>query len=322
MDFFKLRKETQLAAWLLLGFAGCLIYDQIHYWLTKEDYLFGFLVPLFVGYVLFERWPLIKQSLLGSQQGARHSSGAMWAHQLTSVAFGGVILASLASFALGAMLRVSGPGSLASLLIACGFAGICLATVYFHTDRDVFGQKLSWQERIRTTLLFLFPALAWLISAPLVMVIESDVKRILLGYVTPIVFHIFNFLGYTIIQEGNVLVLPEGKVHVEDACSGIRSLTACIFAGTFIAAVFLQQFWKKVLLVVTAMLFAFITNVGRSLFLTGWGFAYGPEAIDQVHDIAGFAVIGITCLMLITLLPLFNFSIAPDDLADDDTDTL
>ena len=58
------------------------------------------------------------------------------------------------------------------------------------------------------------------------------------------VFTVFSLLGYPLIQEGNVLVLPLGQVGVADACSGIRSLTGCLFAGSFLAAVFLDKFWK------------------------------------------------------------------------------
>ena len=110
-------------------------------------------------------------------------------------------------------------------------------------------------------------------------------------------------------QEGNVLVLPHGQVGVADACSGIRSLTACLFAGSFLAAVFLDRFWKKVVLVAAAMGFAFFTNLLRSLFLTGMAYAYGSDAIEgRLHDLTGFAVLGLTCVGLFCLIPLFHAS--------------
>jgi exosortase len=121
------------------------------------------------------------------------------------------------------------------------------------------------------------------------------------------VFTVFSLLGYPLIQEGNVLVLPHGSVGVADACSGIRSLTGCLFAGSFLAAVFLDRLWKKVLLVGAAMGFAFLTNLLRSLFLTAWAYAYGSDAIEgHMHDITGFAVLGLTSVGLLCLLPLFS----------------
>jgi len=124
------------------------------------------------------------------------------------------------------------------------------------------------------------------------------------------VFNTFDILGIPLQRQGNVLVLERGSVGVEDACSGIRSLTACLFAGSFLAAVFLNRWWKKVLLVVCAMVFAFVMNIFRSLFLTTWAHLYGSDSIEgKVHDITGYAVLGFTCIGLLLLLPLFNLKL-------------
>jgi exosortase len=134
------------------------------------------------------------------------------------------------------------------------------------------------------------------------------------GKVTAVVFFAFDMLGLPLERHGNVLVLPRGEVGVAEACSGIRSLTGSIFAGSFLAAVFLDRFWKKIALVVAAMVLAFFTNIVRSLFLTGWAYAYGSEAIEgTVHDVTGYAVLGLTCLGLLALIPLFNFRFEADD---------
>jgi len=125
-------------------------------------------------------------------------------------------------------------------------------------------------------------------------------------------------LGYPLEQQGNVLLLPKGSVGVADACSGIRSLTACLFAGSFLGATFFEVWWKKVVLVVASMGFAFLMNLVRGLFLTGWAYAYGPEAISgTVHDAAGYAVLGLTCAGLLLLVPVLNlklekFAVPPD----------
>jgi exosortase len=146
-----------------------------------------------------------------------------------------------------------------------------------------------------------------MLSAPLLSAVENAISLALLRKVVSVVFTVFSLLGYPLIQEGNVLVLPRGSVGVADACSGIRSLTGCLFAGSFLAAVCLDRFWKKILLVAAAMLLAFFTNLLRSLFLTGWAYAYGSEAIEgRLHDATGYAVMGLTVIGLLLLLPLFN----------------
>lgn len=100
-------------------------------------------------------------------------------------------------------------------------------------------------------------------------------------------------------RQGNILILPKGQIGVAEACSGIRSLTACLFAGSFMAAVFLEQWWKKGLLILVAVGVAVISNIFRSLFLTLWAYWHGAEALSvKVHDVTGYAVLGFTCVVL------------------------
>jgi exosortase/archaeosortase family protein len=168
----------------------------------------------------------------------------------------------------------------------------------------------------------LFPAFVWLVSAPMVSVIENNLSLFMLNRVAGVVFFTFDTLGLAIEQQGNVLRLPLGDVGVADACSGIRSFTACLFAGSFLAAVFLDKFWKKVGLVASAIGFAFFTNLLRSLFLTAWAYNYGPEAIEgKVHDLAGYAVLVLTVVGLLCLLPIFNLTFVSGDQADRDEGT-
>src|SRR5271156_6456106 len=45
------------------GFMLFLTFDQAHWWRLKPDYAFGWLVPVFVAYVVAERWPRIREIL-------------------------------------------------------------------------------------------------------------------------------------------------------------------------------------------------------------------------------------------------------------------
>lgn len=166
------------------------------------------------------------------------------------------------------------------------------------------------EARFRVAALFIFPVLVWAISAPIVSAVESQISLFLLRKVVTVVAFTFDMLGYPLEQQGNVLMLPKGPVGVADACSGIRSLTACLFAGSFLGAAFFDKFWKKALLVAASMGFAFVMNLGRSLFLTGWAYAHGPDAISgTVHDAAGYAVLGLTCAGLLALVWLLNLKL-------------
>jgi exosortase len=133
------------------------------------------------------------------------------------------------------------------------------------------------------------------------------VSLALLENVVSSVLVIFDFLGMPVEREGSVILLPRGRVGVAEACSGIRSMTGCIFAGSFLAAVFLNGFSRKVLLILASVGFAVIFNIVRSTLLTAWAYLYGPDALSgTVHDVTSFAVFGLTSLGLIAVLALFR----------------
>lgn len=335
----------------MLGFALYTVWDQLFWWGNREDYSFGYLVPFFVGYVLFDRWPRIRSYLFtGTALGEATSpageapspaapagdapsappagSARAWVRLLEGLAVAAFV-GSLLLFAVGALLRAAtGPQNPASLAIAASLGGLVLSGVFIFAKQRVDGQPMPLRQRLALTALFLFPALIWLLSAPMVSVLETQIRVFLLNKVTIVVFGLFDFLGFELSREGNVLILPDGQVGVEEACSGIRSLTACLFAGSFLAAVFLDRFWKKVLLVAAAMVFAVITNLLRSLFLTYYAYNNGAQSIDDdwvlpilgnigtVHDVTGMAILGVTCVGLISLLPIFNYKLS--DMDDED----
>jgi exosortase len=298
---------------LAVGFWSFVAWDQSHWWRVKPDYVFGWLVPLFVGFVVYDRWPKILAALdeCSADGSPRASGGHRW---VLRIGFAGLLVFGALMFLLGSFYRAgagtSQPGTLA---ITMGAAAILLALFVFAAPDSASPAPSSWwaDKRLKLAALFLFPALVWLVSAPMVSAVEIQLNLMLLRKVVTVVAFVFDFLGMPIQQQGNVLALPTGNVGVEDACSGIRSLTGCLFAGSFLAAVFLARLWKKIALVAAAMLFAFASNLGRSLFLTAWAYTKGPEAIEgAVHDIAGYAVLGVTVVGLLCLLPLLNLRLS------------
>ncbi len=294
------------------AFAAFVTLDQMYWWRLKPDYAFGWLVPLFVVYVIYERWPRLQEIFRATGR----SPLPGWMQTGLSATAGFALAGGLSVFLLAALYKAglgyTQPGSLA---LASGFSGVLLGMVYFNvppgrvetTGTAPAPSGIFGDAQLRAVSLFVFPALIWLLSAPLVSAVENAISLMLLRKVVSVVFTVFSLLGYPLVQEGNVLLLPKGSVGVADACSGIRSLTGCLFAGSFLAAVFLDRLWKKILLVGLAMGFAFLTNLLRSLFLTAWAYAYGSEAIEgKLHDATGYAVMGLTVVGLLVLMPLFN----------------
>jgi exosortase len=279
------------------GFTAFTVWNQAHWWRLKEDYAFGWLVPFFAGYVVHERWPAI---LAATRPRAAQRPENSFARLLPwSAALGGATL-----FLLGAwLLAAAGASYPASLALALGNAGVVLGLAWL-------GAESARGDGAAAARLLVFPACVWLLSAPLVSAVENALSLFLLGKITQAVFFVFGTLGFAIEQQGNVLVLPTGEVGVAEACSGIRSLMGCLFAGAFLGAVCFDRLGKKLALICAAAGFAFLTNLMRSLFLTGWAYRHGPDAIaGRVHDWTGYAVLGLTALGLLALVPVLNWRV-------------
>ncbi len=316
-----------------VGFGGFVVWDQLHWWSRREDYSFGYLVPLFVAVVIWDRWDRLTSLLIKKENGENEklSFGFItngWASDLAKwvvpIGFYSALVFGIVIFSLGAVYRASaGPSYPGSLFIALGAAFVVFSLVYINLPDTLVAWKKqlgvelpegdAMNRRLTATMIFLFPCFVWIISAPLVSFIENDISFFLREKVAVVVLFVFEIGGYAIEREGNTLVLPmitEGirnVVGVEDACSGIRSLMACLFAGSFLGAIFFNSVVKKILLVVFAMIFAFMTNLLRGAFLTGWAYNYGAESISgPVHDIAGYSVLALTSLMLLMLVPILN----------------
>jgi exosortase len=306
---------------LAAGFMTFVAWDQSHWWSRNEDYSFGWLVPLFTAFVVHDRWAEIRTRLQRAEAAAPSARWVQWT--LNTTASLGLVAGAL-FFLLGAFYRAgAGPSQPGTFALTLGMVAVVLPLIFFNVPAGAPAQPelsppakreisaLFADSRFRVAALFIFPVLVWLISAPLVSAIESQVSLFLLRKVVTVVAFVFDLFGYPLEQQGNVLMLPKGPVGVADACSGIRSLTACLFAGSFLGATFFTAGWKKVTLVAAAMIFAFLMNLARSLFLTSWAYAYGPAAISgMVHDVAGYAVLALTCIGLLLLVPLLNIKVA------------
>ncbi len=322
--FMNLPNTILYAISLIALMGGFVIWDQSYWWASRDDYSFGYLVPLFSIYVLYDR----KDIILDFIRGKSEDDGLSYSLEITAVSKCADYLALIffitggLLFFIGGLLRAATmPQNPATLAVSMGFSLVFLSTVFIFSKSILTDGNFTvpLKKRLAFTFLFLFPALIWLISAPLVSVLETKLRVFLLTQVTIIVFTVMDTLGYVIERQGNVLLLPEGVVGVEEACSGIRSLTACLFAGSFLAAVYLKPFWKKLVLITMAMIFAIITNLFRSGFLTFYAYYNGSDAINEhwvlpligdigsVHDVMGMAVLILTTMGLLILLPIMNF---------------
>jgi exosortase len=98
-------------------------------------------------------------------------------------------------------------------------------------------------------------------------------------------------LGYSVLREGNILELPGVKLSVEEACSGIRSLTAILFMCVIYNFFFVQGRGMRWLILITAVPIAILGNALRIL-ATGIASQYNPALVQgAAHEAFGYVSI-------------------------------
>lgn len=279
-------------------------------WSTRLDYSFGYLTPIFVLYIIYDKFGRAKDILT-----SKPAANNRLLNVFCDFFFGSMLVCGTAVFAffLYIFYRTLNWGT-PSFAATFGFSFAAFASTYFIGDTNSDGERLDVYSRLKFTLLFVFPCFIWLVSAPIFSAVEKHISLMLLSKVASVVVTAMDWLGFVVELRGNTISFPGGTVGVADACSGIRSLTACLFAGSFLAAALLDKIWKKVLLVGMSMVFAFAFNLVRALFLTLWAYEYGSQSISGfVHDAAGYFVLGMTVVALLILTSIFNINPVPEE---------
>jgi exosortase len=259
-----------MAAWgiLLIGFLFTYWETLIHVvrvWSTTPDYSHGPFVPLFAGFLLWQRQELVDPW---------PNRGTWWGIPFFAV----FVVVRWLNFFLNYERDID---SLLPFL-----AGVTL----------VLG---GWRA-----LRWAWPSICFLIfMVPLPDAVASALGGKLQRVATIMSVYVLQTIGIPAIALGegsNViqLSLPENKLDVERACSGLRMMT--LFFAVCVGASFLLRvpLWKKIILVGSAVPIAIISNVARIVLdgmLTEW---VNASVGHFVHDHAGWLMMPLAMLMI------------------------
>ncbi|MCL5742646.1 MAG: exosortase [Acidobacteria bacterium] len=104
-----------------------------------------------------------------------------------------------------------------------------------------------------------------------------------------------------VLREGNILELPDQRLSVVEACSGIRSLLTLSFLALVYAYFFDRKPWMRAVLFVATLPIAIAANASR-VTLTGVLAEYKPELAEGFFHTASGWVIFMVALAMLTLL--------------------
>ncbi|HEY5078753.1 MAG TPA: exosortase/archaeosortase family protein [Opitutaceae bacterium] len=275
--------KINLAALAVLGAAlvGHLWPD----WTHDPDLSHGFLMP--VACVL-----LLYLSRRADGEGAlAEGTSAFLAVILGAAALAGLWVAGL----LAASLDWASPA--VSFTLACSFAALGCCAVAAFADRGAQWVPFAWPA--------IAAAALWALSSPLPPGTYTRLTLWLQLCVSGGVMRTLGLLGIAAHREGNIIELARGTVGIEEACSGVRSLISCVFAGLLFSAALVTRPWARALLVALSVPLALSMNFLRSLALTLLVNA-GVHVEGAWHDTTGYAVLGVTAAFLLGLAILLE----------------
>jgi exosortase len=276
--FLRVSWPAKLCVVLLAGFVAALSVRLWPDWLHNPDLSHGLFMPVVFVILLREARTTARPRWLGASAA---TDGAVVA--LLSLGLLALFAAGLYAAALDWTHAVVNFTLTAALALLLGAGLVALAS---NSARLV---PCNWNALVAVGL--------WLLCAPIP---PGTYTRLTLGlqlWVSENVLRALHLLGIAAERHGNIIELARGAVGIEEACSGVRSLISCVFAGLFFSASLVRRPWARALVIGLAVPLALGMNFIRSLTLTLLANA-GINIAGTWHDATGFAVLGVTAVLL------------------------
>ncbi len=246
-------------------------------WTINPQYTYGWTVPFLSAYLFTERW--------------KRRPPAQAPHSRVALAMAVLALALLLLPV--RLIQESAPDW---RLIGWALGGVCvaisLAAVYFAGGP-------AWLRH------FFFPIAFFLVAVPWPVPLEQSLIQWLMRSVTQICVEALSWAGIPAIQKGNVIEITTGRVGVEEACSGVRSLQTTLMIALFMGELLRFRILRRVTLLAGALGVAFVCNASRAFFLVWVSARNGTDAVAKWHDNVGMAVllgsllgVGVLCAIL------------------------
>ncbi|MBX3441668.1 MAG: exosortase U [Planctomyces sp.] len=156
--------------------------------------------------------------------------------------------------------------------------------------------------------------LCWL-AIPLPFGMDERLILRLRGVSTTMASHVLDRLGVLHLSYSNVIELPGKKLFVADACSGIHSLFVLMGASLFLGLWLRRRALHIALLLVATFGIVLIENVSR-LVAIAVGVRAGVDLTGgAAHETLGFALFGVSLLLVATTDQLLKFLLPIGDVA-------
>lgn len=248
---------------LLLGLSAYIsLVEMVHFWDTREEYGYGYMIPAITLFLIWQRKDKLEYL------------------QFTGSWIGILVLAG------GVLITLVGQLSTLHSITQYGFVIAVIGGVYALLGRAAF-------RIIFVPLLLLF------LMAPLPGFVFNNLSSQLQLISSEIGVAVIRLFGISVFLEGNVIDLGVYKLQVVEACSGLRYLFP-LLALAIIASYFYQAaVWKRVLLILSSIPITVLMNSFRIGVIGVLVEYYGIEQAEGfLHDFEGWIVF-MACVALL-----------------------
>lgn len=238
------------------------IVKLVHDWIAIPDFSHGFLIPIFVAYIIWDRREHLRS--LSVRQS--------WAGL------------PLVFFAL--LLLITGVFGADLFLSRLSFVFLMAGLVWTFAGR-------------RVLVALALPLSVLLLAIPFPAVVFNQITFPLQLLATRISSAILPFLGVPVLRQGNVIQLPAIQLEVAEACSGIRSLMSLFTVAVIYGYLLDKSVIRRWLLAAASLPIAVAANVAR---IVGTGLCvqyWDPDkALGFFHEFSGWLMFVISLVIL------------------------
>ncbi len=276
-SFHELSRLARAILLLLVAAVAALTVRLWPDWQHNPDLSHGFFMPLVFALLLYE---------------ARHGSPRFLRNgALVRTTFSGLIALALLSLVAAGLYAASVDWShpIVNYMLTLALAAFLGAGLVVFSGDGVRYFGCNWNAVVAIVL--------WLFCTPIPPGTYTRLTLALQLWVSETVLQALHVLGIAAIRHGNIIELAQATVGVEEACSGVRSLISCVFAGLFFSATLVRRPWARGIIIALSAPLALFMNFIRSLTLTLLANG-GVEIAGTWHDVTGFAVLAITAALL------------------------
>jgi exosortase len=232
-------------------------------WMTDSDMSHGVFVPMLIAYIVWQ-----KRRELAAVKASPNLFG-------------------LALMLLGGALLCVGPPSLDT------FASVTRVSFVISLTG-----ALLYLRGFATVRLLLYPLVLILLMIPMPGFIMTRLTFPLQVVASQLAERFLEILGFSVLREGNILMLPGQTLNIAEACSGLRSIMALTFLGQAYIYLFDSRPWMRAVIAATVIPIAVFANSLRIVAsaIAGshnreWGQGIYHESTGWVVFVAAFLCI-------------------------------